>query len=178
MDLSSWFRRSLLGNSKKTENPDLCEREQSRDNSKPLEEDQFLGVTQKLIDYVKSFTLETFKNFPLSDEGGRNGDDSSGYVRNDLSEWQQRHATLVLLKVKELSQLRYKLCPRCLKEHQFWRIYFSLVKSHVAEYELQAVRLAKLKEMALGNEKSTDKSAYEVEMAETKSVGHLPPPSP
>ena len=34
---------------------------------------------------------------------------------------------------QEISQLRYMLCPRHLKESQFWRIYFKLVKSHVAE---------------------------------------------
>lgn len=40
----------------------------------------------------------------VADNGeGRNGDDSpstSGNVRSDLSEWQERHATLVLSKVK------------------------------------------------------------------------------
>lgn len=34
---------------------------------------------------------------------------------------------------QELSQLRYRLCPGHLKEQQFWRIYFMLVKSYVAE---------------------------------------------
>ncbi|PON70798.1 BSD domain containing protein [Parasponia andersonii] len=176
MDVSSWFRRSLTRSTKKTKNPE----EQPKQRNEY--EDQILGVTDKLIDYVKSFTLDTFRNFPLSgNEEARCGDDSattSGNVRTDLSEWQERHATLVLSKVKEISQLRYKLCPGYLKEHQFWRIYFSLVKSHVAEYELHALRLAKIKEIALKNGKLTEMNACEVEMAETKNAANLPPPTP
>ncbi|KAK9941865.1 hypothetical protein M0R45_007558 [Rubus argutus] len=33
-------------------------------------------------------------------------------VRKDLTEWLERHATLVLTTVKEISRLRYELC-RC-----------------------------------------------------------------
>lgn len=83
-------------------------------------------------------------------------------VRKDLSEWQERHATLVLGSVKvytlrislvlhvqdvdfvfevwvlclcclqQISKLRYELCPRVMKERRFWRIYFTLVSTHVA----------------------------------------------
>lgn len=35
--------------------------------------------------------------------------------------------------IQELSQLRFKLCPRFLKDHQFWTIYFALVKDFVAK---------------------------------------------
>ncbi|KAJ0053316.1 hypothetical protein Pint_01561 [Pistacia integerrima] len=201
MDLSSWFRRSLSKSSKKSKTPESNQQKQDQ------EELLLLGVTDQLIDHVKSFTLDTFKNFPLQDdeeptydvEGATN---SSGNVRQDLSDWQERHAFLVLSKVKvrstssyllpckkfsftsgraelaELATLRFKLCPRHLKEQQFWRIYFMLVKSHVAEYELQAIRVAKLKSMAVENEKTSDSSAYEVEMAETKQAANLSPSTP
>ncbi|KAK8604490.1 hypothetical protein V6N13_099431 [Hibiscus sabdariffa] len=72
-------------------------------------------------------------NFPVQDNGNNETTQISSNVRKDLSDWQERHAILVLSKVKELSQLRFKLCPRHLKEENFWRIYFMLVKSHVAE---------------------------------------------
>ncbi|KAK9006880.1 hypothetical protein V6N11_019211 [Hibiscus sabdariffa] len=52
-------------------------------------------------------------------EGEQNHSNFSN-VRKDLSDWQERHAVLVLSKVKELSQLRFKLCPRHLKEENFW----------------------------------------------------------
>ncbi|KAK1355962.1 BSD domain-containing protein [Heracleum sosnowskyi] len=113
------------------------------------ENQEIYGVNDKLIDLISSFTLDTFRNYPLQDEeGGANGGDGDGdgdddskafgSVRNDLSEWQQQHAILVLSRVKELSQLRFKLCPRYLKERDFWRIYFTLAKNNLAEYELRA----------------------------------------
>ncbi|KAM5563119.1 hypothetical protein ABKV19_018015 [Rosa sericea] len=176
MDLSSWFRRTLLRNTEKTQNPDP---------PKPNEpEEELLGVTEQLINHVKSFTLETFKAFPLpDDEGATSGDNSlttSSNIQKDLSEWQERHAMLVLSKVKELSHLRYKLCPGHLKEHQFWRVYFMLVKKQVAEYELRAIQLARLKEVTMENERSTSADACEVEMAEAKhiAVASLAPTNP
>ncbi|XP_021907391.1 uncharacterized protein LOC110821753 [Carica papaya] len=139
MAWSSWVPRSVSRNSSKTKTPDPITQSNLTFEGKPDEEDD-LGVTDQLIDYIKSFTLDTFKNFPLQDNEGATStyDDgtarsSSANVRNDLSEWQERHAVLVLSKVKELSQLRFKLCPRYLKEQQFWRIYFKVVKNHVVE---------------------------------------------
>ncbi|CAB4291266.1 unnamed protein product [Prunus armeniaca] len=175
MDLSSWFRRSLLRKGEKTKNPDPSEQTLLPRS----EEEQQLGVTEELIDHVKSFTLDTFKNFPLpDDEGADNSPTTSSNTQKDLSEWQEKHATLVLSKVKELSHLRYKLCPGYLKEHQFWRIYFLLVKKQVTEYELRAIQLARLKEMAVENEKSTNSIAYEVEMSEAKQGASLALPTP
>ncbi|CAH8349235.1 unnamed protein product [Eruca vesicaria subsp. sativa] len=60
---------------------------------------------------------------------------SEANVRKDLSEWQERHATLVLGSVKQISKLRYELCPRVMKERRFWRIYFTLVSTHEAGTE-------------------------------------------
>ncbi|XP_052479176.1 uncharacterized protein LOC105803286 isoform X2 [Gossypium raimondii] len=122
MNLSSWFRRSVSRNSKNNKNPP--------DQPQPhhQEQEELLGITQQLIDHVKSFTLETFKNFPIQDDGDIEAQTSYN-VRKDLSDWQERHAVLVLSKVKELSQLRFKLCPRHLKEEKFWRIYFMLVNN-------------------------------------------------
>ncbi|PWA83126.1 BSD domain-containing protein [Artemisia annua] len=93
----------------------------------------------------------------------------------DLSDWQEKHAVLVLSKVKELSQLRFRLCPRYLKEQQFWRIYFTLVKNHVAKYELHAIRLEKLKQMAIENKKDMNNSGYEVEMLEARKPTNMEP---
>ncbi|PRQ25551.1 putative BSD domain-containing protein [Rosa chinensis] len=176
MDLSSWFRRNLLRNTEKTQNPDP---------PKPNEpEQELLGVTEQLINHVKSFTLETFKTFPLpDDEGATSGDNSlttSSNIQKDLSEWQERHAMFVLSKVKELSHLRYKLCPGHMKEHQFWRVYFMLVKKQVAEYELRAIQLARLKEVTMENERSSAADGCEVEMAEAKhnAVASLAPTNP
>ncbi|RVW19116.1 hypothetical protein CK203_095162 [Vitis vinifera] len=89
MDLSSWLR----GNIKKTRKSDSVKRQE-----------EVLGVTDQLIDTVKSFSFHTFKNFPLQDDQGINGGDNSQAtstnIGKDLSEWQERHAMLVLSKVK------------------------------------------------------------------------------
>lgn len=42
-----------------------------------------------------------------------------------------KHTMLNDVALQEVSKLRYKLCPRVMKERKFWRIYFILVNSHV-----------------------------------------------
>ncbi|CAA2958426.1 BSD domain containing [Olea europaea subsp. europaea] len=103
-----------------------------------------------------------------SDEGGSDGSGNDGNIRKDLSDWQEKHAMLVLSKVKELSQLRFKLCPRYLKERDFWRIYFTLTRSYVIEYELHAIRLEKLKELRAENGTVSNTSACELEIWRSK----------
>ncbi|XP_050207945.1 uncharacterized protein LOC126657319 [Mercurialis annua] len=164
MVLSSWFRR-------RNKDPTA--------HTKQQQQDQLYGITHQLIDHVRSFTMDTFKNFPVQDEEAAISGDSSvlGNVQHDLSDWQEQHALLVLSQIKELAQLRFKLCPGYLKEREFWRIYFILVWNDVAEYELQAIRLAKIKKMAMGNEESSNSSGYEVEMSETKQAASPEPPT-
>ncbi|KAK4441512.1 hypothetical protein Salat_0486100 [Sesamum alatum] len=182
MDAYSWFRRGVsklrritLPSSSSTAasaSADSSTANSHRTSGNKLqeeEEEKFYGITEQLIEFIKSFSLETFRNFSLPDAEGSSCDGgNSGNVRKDLSDWQETHAMLVLSRVKELAKLRFQLCPRYLKERQFWRIYFSLVRSYVAEYELHAVRLAKLKEIRMGNETVSSGSAYEVEMSEAK----------
>lgn len=38
--------------------------------------------------------------------------------------------------MQELAKIRYDLCPRHLKDKQFWRIYFLLAKSYISQYAL------------------------------------------
>ena len=72
-------------------------------------------------------------------------------VRKDLNEFQEKHATLVLTTVKEISRLRYELCPRAMKERHFWKIYFTLVNTHVAPYEKQYMQEVQLRAAAEQN---------------------------
>ncbi|KAM0002572.1 putative BSD domain-containing protein [Helianthus debilis subsp. tardiflorus] len=161
MNIQSWFRRAKSRSSSS-----------SQASTNQNEEHKLYGITDDLINLLKSFTLETFRNFNLQDEQGAvDGPEST----KDLSSWQEKHAVLVLSKVKELSQLRFRLCPRYLKERQFWRIYFTLVKNHVAKYELHAIRLEKLKQIAIENKKDPNTSAYEVEMLEARKPTYLEP---
>lgn len=162
MDVYSWFRRSLSRTTKTTTTTVTAQ----------PDDELLYGVTDQLLDFIKSFSIDTFRNFsfPNEDDG-----DTPENVRRDLSDWQQRHALLVLSKLKELSQLRFKLCPRFLKDHQFWTIYFALVKDFVAKYELRAIQLDKLKQMRLESENSPDVAACEVEMSEAKRTTDVSP---
>ncbi|KAL9263072.1 hypothetical protein AKJ16_DCAP26952, partial [Drosera capensis] len=99
------------------------------------EELERFGVTDELREFVKGITIGTFRDFPLPDDAPMSDVPTISNVRQDLTEWQERHATLVLSTVKEISKLRYELCPRIMKDRKFWRIYFILVNSHVTPYE-------------------------------------------
>ncbi|MCE0481541.1 hypothetical protein HAX54_039354 [Datura stramonium] len=162
MDVYSWFRRSLSRTTRTT----------TTAQPSPKDDELLYGVTDQLLDFIKSFSIDTFRNFSLQDE--EDGDTPEN-VRKDLSDWQQRHALLVLSKVKELSQMRFKLCPRHLKEHQFWTIYFALVKGFVTKYELHAIQMDKLKQMRTENENTQDVAACEVEMSEAKQTTDVSP---
>ncbi|OAY31181.1 uncharacterized protein LOC110600610 [Manihot esculenta] len=113
--------------------------------SDPVELQKF-GITEDLRDFVKGLTSSTFHNFPIQDEAEASDvPTTASNVRKDLNEWQERHATLVLSNVKQISKLRYELCPRVMKERRFWRIYFTLVSTHVAQYEKQYMEEIKSK---------------------------------
>ncbi|XP_010551352.1 PREDICTED: uncharacterized protein LOC104821990 [Tarenaya hassleriana] len=98
------------------------------------------GITDDLREFVKGLTSATFQAFPVQDVDEQEPEvpdvpAAPSNIRKDLSEWQERHATLVLATVKQISKLRYELCPRVMKERRFWRIYFTLVSTHVSPYE-------------------------------------------
>lgn len=125
------------------------------------------GVTNDLREFVKGITMNTFQDFPLEDDSEVPDIPTVSNVRQDLTEWQVMHAKLVLSSVKEVSNLRYKLCPRVMKERKFWRIYFILVNNHVAPYEKRYTEEGKLKL----SEKSEENVAREISSAGTDKEG-------
>ncbi|GMH21545.1 hypothetical protein Nepgr_023387 [Nepenthes gracilis] len=106
-------------------------------HSASQEELEKYGVTEELREFVKEITMSTFQDFPLPDDAPMSDVPIISNVQQDLTQWQERHATLVLSTIKEISKLRYELCPRIMKERKFWRIYFILVNNHVSQYEKQ-----------------------------------------
>ncbi|KAK4763379.1 hypothetical protein SAY86_009147 [Trapa natans] len=72
--------------------------------SEPELDAEKLGVASDLRDFVKGFTARTFQSFPI--QGSQDGPQVSGVppmaskVRQDLNEWQAKHATLFLTTVK------------------------------------------------------------------------------
>ncbi|VFQ84377.1 unnamed protein product [Cuscuta campestris] len=93
------------------------------------------GVTDDLREFIKGITMNTFQDFPLQDISEMSAIPTVSNVCQDLNKFQEKHAKLVLSSVKEISKLRYALCPRVMRERTFWKIYFILVKSHVDPFE-------------------------------------------
>ncbi|XP_015059199.1 uncharacterized protein LOC107005189 [Solanum pennellii] len=123
------------------------------------------GVTDDLREFVKGITINTFQDFPLEDDSVISDIPTVSNVRQDLTEFQEKHAKFVLSSVKEISKLRYELCPRIMKERKFWRIYFILVNSHVAPYEKKYTEEAKAEIISV--EKAQVESEKEVSLAGT-----------
>ncbi|CAH9088112.1 unnamed protein product [Cuscuta europaea] len=119
------------------------------------------GVTDDLREFVKGITMNTFQDFPLQDVSEMSSIPTVSNVRQDLNDFQEKHANLVLSSVKEISKLRYALCPRVMRERKFWRIYFILVQSHVAPYEKRYLEEAELK--------AAERAKTEVEMVTSSS---------
>ncbi|XP_004508650.1 uncharacterized protein [Cicer arietinum] len=103
------------------------------------------GITDELREFVKGITVTTFRDFPLQDDTELSDVPAVSNIRQDLTDWQEKHANLVLSTVEEISKLRYELCPRVMKERKFWRIYFIIVNKHIAPYENRYMEDAKLK---------------------------------
>ncbi|CAO2198296.1 unnamed protein product [Urochloa humidicola] len=99
--------------------------------SAAAEEDEELGVTPQLLDFLRTLSPDAFKAAALQLQGG-----DAEATAGDLTSWQERHAVLVLSKAKELAKIRYDLCPRHMKDKQFWRIYFLLAKSYISPTEV------------------------------------------
>ncbi|XP_027920975.1 uncharacterized protein LOC114178998 isoform X1 [Vigna unguiculata] len=114
---------------------------------------QRFGITEELREFVRGITIATFEDFPLQDDTEFSDVPAVSNVRQDLTDWQEKHASLVLSTVKEISRLRYDLCPRVMKERKFWRIYFLLVNNHTAPYENKYMEDEKLKSSEQGNDR-------------------------
>lgn len=144
------------------------------ENLVSAEELEKFGVTDELREFVKEITMNTFQDFPMPDDAPMSDVPTISNVRQDLSQWQEKHATLVLLTVKEISKLRYELCPRIMRERKFWRIYFMLVHSHVAPYEKryteEQIKSAEQEKDEKARETAGSCNVSEVDRMETKRL--------
>ncbi|XP_044378666.1 uncharacterized protein [Triticum aestivum] len=83
------------------------------------EDAEELGVTPQLLDFLRTLSPDAFKAVLCFVAGG------STESAVELSDWQQQHAVLVLARAKELAKVRYDLCPRHMKDKQFWTYILS-----------------------------------------------------
>uniref|UniRef100_A0ACD5UWZ4 Uncharacterized protein n=1 Tax=Avena sativa TaxID=4498 RepID=A0ACD5UWZ4_AVESA len=126
-------------------------------------EEEELGVTPQLLDFLRTLSPDAFKSSAV-----QLNQDGAVEAAGELSEWQQRHAVLVLGRAKELAKIRYDLCPRNMKDKQFWTVYFLLTRSYILLYELRAIQKEKVRRMETENGKPKDVITVEVEMQESK----------
>ncbi|KAJ4816656.1 BSD domain containing protein [Rhynchospora pubera] len=129
---------------------------------------EVFGVTEDLREFVRGLTMNTFRDFPLQDEPEMAEVPTVSNVRQDLNEWQAKHAIIVLSAVKEISKFRYELCPRYMKERKFWRIYFLLVNTYVSPYERKYMDDLKAKEEQKKEEKLKEVAMSPQGAGETK----------
>ncbi|KAE8676925.1 putative phosphatidylinositol 4-kinase type 2-beta [Hibiscus syriacus] len=61
----------------------------------PEKELERFGITEELRDFVKGITMRTFQEFPLPDDSPMSDVPTVSNVRQDLKEWQEKHAKLV-----------------------------------------------------------------------------------
>ncbi|XP_048539922.1 uncharacterized protein LOC125519078 [Triticum urartu] len=78
-----------------------------------------LSITPQLLDFLRTLSPDAFKAVLCFVAGG------SAESAAELSDWQQRHAVLVLARAKELAKVRYDLFPRHMKDKQFWTYILS-----------------------------------------------------
>ncbi|GJW13958.1 BSD-like protein [Tanacetum coccineum] len=78
------------------------------------------GVTDEVVAFVKDVVMhpQTWLKFPLPQ------DENEDFK---LSDAQQEHALAVERLVPGLNALRIELCPFCMSESSFWKIYFVLL---------------------------------------------------
>lgn len=138
------------------------------------EELERYGVTEELREFIKGITMSTFQDFPLQDDAPVSDVPTVSNVRQDLTEWQARHATLMLSTVKEISKLRYELCPRVMKERKFWRIYFVLVNNHIARYE-KKYEAAKLKSAEQEKDDKAKETSEDAAISKPEGAKSTPP---
>jgi len=100
--------------------------EEVKDNANNNKEEDLsdIGIDPTIMEFVESICNHpnTFRDFPLENYGNS---------PKKLTPKQEKHAMLMLDKVPELSQLRYKLCPGAMKEEKFWRVYFLILQNKI-----------------------------------------------
>ncbi|KAJ9140588.1 hypothetical protein P3X46_031220 [Hevea brasiliensis] len=149
--------------------PALDSQLEEKEKEKELER---FGVTEELREFVKEITMSTFQDFPLEDDSEMSEVPMVSNVRQDLTQWQEKHACLVLSTVKEISRLRYELCPRTMKERKFWRIYFIIVNNHVAPYEKRYMEEAMQKSAEQVKDNVVEEKAMATSKPEVKKSNH------
>ncbi|KAK9833157.1 hypothetical protein WJX74_008715 [Apatococcus lobatus] len=107
------------------------------------------GITAEFMEFVRSLTYSTFRDFQHGDTGSATASASSqseasisipepkglGDAKTlnteRLTPWQEKHALLVVRSVQEINELRFVLVPKRMTDQEFWHIYFTLARKYL-----------------------------------------------
>ncbi|KAF8399218.1 hypothetical protein HHK36_015083 [Tetracentron sinense] len=107
------------------------------------------GVTDDLREFVKEIKLSTFQDFPMEDEPQMSDVPTVSNVRQDLTEWQAKHATFVLSTVKVVpfflheAKLANTMIPGLGIKCGTIMIEFKYEKQYMEEVQLKSAEQAK-----------------------------------
>lgn len=93
------------------------------------------GITNELLEFLDSMTMQTFRDFPLQDD--KMDDENESQDKRSatfLSEWQEKHAIAVLKASPRLNNFRYRLVPQKMTDRRFWNVYFQITISFLKGY--------------------------------------------
>lgn len=99
------------------------------------------GIQGELLEFLEELTLQTFQNFPEEDaaEAGKREDPTAESSATSLTNWQEKHALLVLKASPRLNDFRYRLVPRKMSDKRFWDIYFQITDKYLQGYTEDAL---------------------------------------
>jgi len=117
----NWFTNKIVEAESSLKN--VLNLSKSNNNNGDHDLEESVGITPSLKEFVQNICQHpnTWLEFPLEKS-------QESIV---LSDWQERHARLMLNQVDELGELRFQLCPSHLKDERFWKIYFLLVQNKI-----------------------------------------------
>jgi len=117
----NWFTNKIVEAESSLKN--VLNLSKSNNNNGDHDLEESVGITPSLKEFVQNICEHpnTWLEFPLEKS-------QESIV---LSDWQERHARLMLNQVDELGELRFQLCPSHLKDERFWKIYFLLVQNKI-----------------------------------------------
>jgi len=118
----NWFTNKIVEAESSLKNVLHLSKSNHNNGDHDLEESS-VGITPSLKEFVQNICQHpnTWLEFPLE----------KAQESIILSDWQERHARLMLNQVDELGELRFQLCPSHLKDERFWKIYFLLVQNKI-----------------------------------------------
>eukprot|EP00250_Pteridium_aquilinum_P006798 c16641_g1_i1 orf=107-2041(+) len=113
----------------------------SADSGEEACEKKVVGLTEEVLAFARNISMhrETWLDFPLFH-------DTKEDEEFEMSVAQKRHAHALELASPGFSALKAELCPDCMSEGCFWKIYFVLLHSRLGKMDAVLLSTPKIME--------------------------------